>query len=91
MKALKIVLGIFVALILFILVLGIFAPSENHINRSVVIHAPMKAVQAQVMSFEAMLKWSPWADRDPNQKVTIENDGQVGALYTWSEEDSLVG
>lgn len=91
MKLLKIVLGTIVSLVLVLLILGLIAPNENHVERSIVIDAPVEDVRAKTMTFEAMLTWSPWADRDPNQKVTIENDGQVGALYNWDGEDSLVG
>jgi hypothetical protein len=83
--------GVIIASVLLLLVLGLIAPNENHVERSIVIDAPIEDVRAKTMSFEAMLTWSPWAERDPNQKVTIENDGKVGALYTWDGADSLVG
>ena len=85
-------IGIGIAvLVLAILGAALIAPSENNMSRSVVINAPAKVVRANIMSFEGMLRWSPWHHRDPNQTYSIENDGQVGALYTWSGEDSLVG
>lgn len=91
MKVLKVVFAGIIALVLIVLILGLIAPTENHVKRSVVIDAPIEAVRLKTMSFEGMLTWSPWAERDPNQSFTIENDGRVGALYTWDGADSLVG
>ncbi|MEQ9188314.1 MAG: SRPBCC family protein, partial [Cryomorphaceae bacterium] len=91
MKILKILGGTIISLVIILLIAAMIAPSENHVERSVMINAPGDAVRANVMSFEGMLKWSPWHDRDPDQEYSIENDGQVGALYHWSGADSLVG
>lgn len=91
MKTIKILFGIILSLVLTILILGFFAPHTNHLEREVEINAPLDLVKPKVMTFEGMLTWSPWADRDPNQQVTIENDGRVGAIYTWDGVDSLVG
>ncbi|MEX2597891.1 MAG: GyrI-like domain-containing protein [Salibacteraceae bacterium] len=91
MKALKIIGGIVALLVLTILIIALFVPNENHLERSIVIEAPIEQVRGKVSSFEQMLKWSPWAERDPNQKVTIQNDGAVGALYEWNGVDTLVG
>jgi effector-binding domain-containing protein len=91
MKILKFLgIGILALVLIFLIAAGI-APSENHLSRSIVIDAPMEAVRQNVVTFENMLKWSPWADLDTNQTVTIENDGQIGAIYTWDGADSLVG
>jgi len=91
MKILKIVGVTIISLVILFLVIALIAPSDNHVYRTVVIDAPVEAVRANVKSFEGMLKWSPWHDRDPNLEYSIENDGQEGAVYYWSGEDSLVG
>jgi hypothetical protein len=91
MKAIKIIFGTILSVLTLVLLLGLFAPNANHMEREIIIDAPLEIVQARVLSFEGMLTWSPWADKDPNQTVTIENDGSVGAVYTWDGVDSLVG
>ncbi len=91
MKVIKILGVMVISIVILFLIVALIAPSENHVHRSVVIDAPLEAVHANVKSFEGMLKWSPWHDRDPNLEYSIENDGQEGAVYYWSGEDSLVG
>lgn len=84
MKALKVIGGIVVVLVLIVAVLSFIAPTHTHVERSVTIDAPMELVWANVNNFESMEAWSPWKDRDPEQVTTIEGeDGTVGAVYTW--------
>lgn len=89
MKAVKIIGGIVIGLVIIVLVLGLIAPTHTHVERSVEIDAPIDFVRGQVNNFEAMEKWSPWRDRDPNQETTITNDGAVGALYHWAGNDDV--
>jgi effector-binding domain-containing protein len=91
MKALKLIGIVLLSVVILVLVAAAFAPSENNISRFTTVQAPLEVVQAHTHSFEGMLTWSPWADKDPNATSSIENDGQVGALYSWSGADSLVG
>ncbi len=81
MKVIKILGVMVISIVILFLIVALIAPSENHVHRSVVIDAPLEAVHANVKSFEGMLKWSPWHDRDPNLEYSIENDGQEGAVY----------
>lgn len=89
MKIIKILGAILGALVLIVLILGVIAPSHTHVERSTIVNAPYDHVWSYVSNFEGMEKWSPWRELDPNQSTTIENDGAVGALYTWSGNDSV--
>ena len=84
MKVLKIIIGIVVALIAIFVVMGIMAPKETTIERSISISAPANVVWNNVKSLEAQHDWSPWARRDPNITITYDGiEGQVGSKYTW--------
>ena len=89
MKIIKILGGIIAALVFILLILGLIAPSHTHVDRSVTINAPYDHVWSYVNNFKGMDDWSPWTELDPNQVTTFENDGAVGAIYTWSGNDSV--
>jgi effector-binding domain-containing protein len=52
----------------------------THIERSISIKAPAKAVHNVVTDFAQWRAWSPWLITDPETKVTIAPDGKS---YTW--------
>lgn len=81
---LKILAGIAVLLVLFVIVVAL-RPSDFAVTRSATISAPPAAVFAQVNDFHNWEKWSPWARIDPSMQQTYEGAaaGQ-GAVYTWN-------
>ena len=84
MKTLKILLGIVAVVVLALLVIAMIAPKSTTVERSIVINAPADKVMAEVNSLENMQNWSPWADLDPEMKVTYEgNMGSVGSVSRW--------
>ena len=84
-KFLKIFGGIILVIVLFILIAGLFVSKTFSINKSVVINAPVEKVWSNVNSLQAMTKWSPWLDADPNVKTSFEGqDGVEGAVYKWA-------
>ncbi|MFY0672537.1 MAG: SRPBCC family protein [Bacteroidia bacterium] len=90
MKALKVILGIIVAIIAVFVVLGVMAPKEEIVERSIVIDAPADIVWKNISSLEAQLEWSPWAKRDPEIKNSFEGQpGTVGSKYTWSGNEDV--
>lgn len=89
MKILKILGGVIGALVLILLILGLIAPSHTHVERSVTVQAPSDHVWSYVSSFAGMEQWSPWRELDPDQVIAIQNDGAVGALYTWSGNEDV--
>lgn len=90
MKALKIIGGVLVVLVLAIVALGFMGPKHVHLERSVEIDAPADFVFDHANTFEKNQKWSPWEKKDPNMTKTIEGtDGTVGAVYSWKGNDQV--
>ncbi len=93
MKILKYVLGIIVVLVILFMAGGMLLPSEQHVERSVVIEADSAEVFALVSDLRAFNEWSPWADIDPDGTV-YEFSGPatgVGSKVKWSSEHPNVG
>ncbi|MCB0737825.1 MAG: SRPBCC family protein [Bacteroidetes bacterium] len=91
MKALKIVGGIIVLLILVLVVLGLIAPKDSAVEKKVTINAPADLVYAQVAKFENFIAWSPWNSKDPNMETKRNEvaDGEVGATYEWKGNEEV--
>lgn len=90
MKALKIIVIIVVAFFAIFLVLGIVAPKEYSVERSVEINAPREVVYAQVSNLKKMDTWSPWSRRDSNIIQTYEGtDGEVGSIAKWEGNEEV--
>lgn len=84
MKTIKIV-AIVVSALLIILGIAIFMqPSEAHLEKSIVIHAPASLIFPEVSNFKRFNTWSPWARMDPDVKLTYEGkDGTTGSKMNW--------
>ena len=92
MKVLKIigivVLVIVVAIAIWVMTLS----SESHLEREIVINAPVEKVYNVVNDFGQTKEWSPWFKIDPNTKYSYsENLVGPGAWYEWQSDDSNVG
>ncbi|MBT8078339.1 MAG: SRPBCC family protein [Gammaproteobacteria bacterium] len=93
MKFIKILLGILVALAVLFVIGGMLLPSEQHVERSVVVNAEPSEVFLLVNDFREFNKWSPWADIDPDG-TRYEFSGPaagVGSKLSWSSEHPDVG
>ena len=83
-KVLIVILVIILIPVLVIIGAGIFGEKQVKVERSIKIDAPAEVVFRQVQFLENHEKWSPWAEKDPNQTVTITGeDGTVGARSSW--------
>lgn len=90
MKILKFFGILILVLLAVVLVLGLIAPKEYTVERSVVIEAEPAYVWGFVSSLEASQEWSPWAELDTNQVVTFEGEpGSVGSKMTWKGNDKV--
>lgn len=90
MKALKIIGGVLVVLVLAIVALGLLGPKHVHMEKSIEIDAPADFVFDHANTFEKNQKWSPWEEKDPNMTKTIDGtDGTVGAVYSWKGNDQV--
>jgi len=84
-------IGIVVVLLLAFAV-GFVAmrPAEYRVERSLAIAAPANVVLAQISDFHKWPAWSPWADLDPNQKVTYDGTaGAPGSSMSWVGNDKV--
>jgi hypothetical protein len=90
MKILKYIGIGLVALIVIFLLLGVVAPKDLKVERSIVINAPKDVVMPNVISLKKRQVWSPWADLDPDMKVVYEGtEGAVGSRYFWKGNDEV--
>jgi effector-binding domain-containing protein len=84
MKALRYVLIGLAVIVVAVILLGIVMPKEYKVERSVSINASEEVVMSQIRSLRNMHEWSPWAEYDPNMKVTYTgNDGETGSAMEW--------
>jgi len=83
MKALKTIGIILLTVIVLLLVIGIFLPSEVSVQTETVMKAPPSVIFKQVNTMENWSKWSPFEEQQPEMVSTYEGIG-VGAIQTWS-------
>ncbi|MDJ0712131.1 MAG: SRPBCC family protein [Woeseiaceae bacterium] len=92
MRIVKALVGIVIALIATIFVVGQFLPSEQHVERSIVVNADQATVFALVNDFGEFNRWSPWAAKDPETEYVYSGpDSGVGSKMAWRSEDPNVG
>jgi hypothetical protein len=89
----KIVIGFAAAIaalvILFVIVVAL-QPAEFHVSRTAKMNAQPSAVFAQVNDYHNWDAWSPWAELDPDAKVTFEGPSSgTGAKFSWSGNDKV--
>ena len=84
MKAVKIILGIIGVLVAIFLILGLVAPKETKVERSISIAAPHSVIHPYLVNLEMFEEWSPWAELDTNMERSYEGTlGQVGSIAKW--------
>jgi carbon monoxide dehydrogenase subunit G len=87
----KKVLYVILAIAVIYLVCCLAGPSVIKVERSATINAPTDAIKAQIVDYNVFNKWSPWSEKDPAMKTTIEGTpGTVGHKYAW-EGNKQVG
>ena len=92
MKALKVIGITLLVIILIVVGYGMTLSGEAHLERSIVINAPVEKVFKEVNTFRTITEWSPWTKLDP--EMTTEYSGPtagVGAKYAWASEVQEVG
>ena len=83
-KLLKFLLYTALAIVALVVILGLFAKKDYHIERSLEMDASPAVVYDYVRHFKNFDQWSPWAALDPKMKTTLSGtDGEVGASYAW--------
>jgi hypothetical protein len=73
-------------------IIGLFLPSEYHLERSIIIQAPASSIFEEVDNLKNWQHWSPWKDRDPNARMTYEGpEAGVGSQMLWASNNPKVG
>jgi hypothetical protein len=92
MKILKKILGVFLALIAIMLVVGLILPKDYKVSRSININKPKQLVFDYIRLLKNQDNWSAWAKMDPNMKKTFTGeDGTVGFISAWDGNPENVG
>jgi hypothetical protein len=77
-------LYVLLAIITLILFLGLIAPKNYEVNRSIIIDKPLSDVFHYLKLIKNQNDWSPWKKKDPNMTQTFEGtDGEVGFVSKW--------
>jgi len=67
-----------------VVILGLIAPKDITVERSVTINAPKAVVADQMLQYKNFHNWSPWQDLDPNMKSEIIGpERTAGTKYVW--------
>jgi len=87
----RLVLGLGV-LVLILSAVALGLPAHVTAARSVVINAPEYVVYPYVNNLRRYPDWSPWADRDPDIKMTYSGPSEGrGATVKWESQVGSVG
>lgn len=87
----RLILGLGV-LVLILAAVALGLPAHVTVARSVVINAPEHVIYPYLNDLRHFPKWSPWAARDPNMKVTYSGPPEgKGAKIAWASDEPTVG
>ncbi|NLY92802.1 MAG: SRPBCC family protein [Myxococcales bacterium] len=87
MKPLRVAFGMLVSLVLLLLVIGFFLPTDYHVTRSRTVRASCEEAYAVVEDLETYGYWMPWLEKDPTAKIVVgEPSRGEGARYRWTSE-----
>lgn len=75
---------ILVGIVLILILLGLIAPKNYEVSRSIVIDRDIKNVFQYLKMVKNQDNWSPWKKKDPNMvQSSIGADGEVGFISKW--------
>ena len=81
---LKKILGALLIVVIVLVGVAYMLPREAHVERSIVIDRPAAAIFPLVNSLKRFNEWSPWAQYDPNVKMSFTGpDTGPGAAMHW--------
>lgn len=87
MKALKIILGIILALVIIWFGVGFFLPKTYHLERSTEINAPDSVIFANAADMNNYVKWDPFSQMDSTTTHQFEGTAkQPGQKMSWKGE-----
>jgi polyketide cyclase/dehydrase/lipid transport protein len=83
-KTLKIIAGLILVVIAFLLIAGIFVGKSVHVERAITINRSPETLWPLISTFENHTRWSPFIKKDPAVNITYEGQsGTVGSVYAW--------
>ncbi|HTM67484.1 MAG TPA: SRPBCC family protein [Flavipsychrobacter sp.] len=90
-KFLRFVGVILLVIVAGVVILGLIAPKDVALERSIAINAPRSAVAEQMLYYKNFHNWSPWQKMDSNMQATLTGeDGRTGAKYEWKGNKKVV-
>lgn len=92
MQILKKILFVLIGVIVLLLVVAIFLPSEYNVSRSIQINQPDSVVFEKVVNFNYRKSWDPWISMEPDAKITISGPaGEPGSTWSWEGKETGKG
>ncbi len=86
----KTLTNILIALAVIVVIAGVivyFLPNNYTVTNSVEINKPADVVYKQIADFNNWHSWSPWAEMEPNAKITVDGvPASVGHKMSWNGE-----
>ncbi len=87
-KFFKVLSIAFLLLILIVIIIGIFLPTNYSVNRSIIIDAKPAAIHEYVGDLKKWREWEPWTERDPTIIITYGDETLgIGASQSWVGKD----
>jgi len=87
-----IVVYILVGIIATLLIAAALMPKAYNVEKSTIIHKPIKQVMEQVSNFNNYAAWNPWQKTEPDATKTITGTpGTPGHKYAWQGKKIGVG
>jgi len=92
MKIFKNLIIAIITLVVVVLVIAAFIPSEFRVEREVTINKPLAEVFDYVKYLKNQEKYTVWAKIDPNMKRKFTGvDGTVGFVSAWDSDNPEAG
>jgi carbon monoxide dehydrogenase subunit G len=78
------IIGIPLVIVILVIFIAV-QPSSFRVERAATVAAPPEVVFAQINDFHNWQAWSPWAQLDPDMKLTYDGpEAGQGARYAWT-------
>lgn len=82
----------FLLLLTTLVVVGMFLPTQVHVERSIAVSRPATTVFTLLNGFHSFHHWSPWTQLDPQADYRLSGPREgVGARMEWSGDPALTG
>jgi effector-binding domain-containing protein len=75
-----------------VVILGLVAPKETTVERSLVINAPKDVVKQEMFQYRNFNNWNPWVKMEPGVPTEVVGDeGKPGISYSWNGKEIGAG